>query len=264
MRRNLSQNVPSLPYRVSSPFFTIFPPEIRRIIYGHVYGGNLIILLHSDNRLYHRHYPLQCNPASASLSHIFRCDRPLEQWIAAIYAQTGNPKSRLDSQISLSLLQTCHAVYAEAIPILYSSNCFVVLSPLVLLDFHNCGIRPQHFALIRHLQLYDLHICPFQKFSLGIPCPQTGWDIWAGFWGTVRTMQLESLSVWMDDWFTYGTRSYVNPMLAVHGLKHAEVKYEWGHPSQPRGQIGSRRQPRLEEEIVTEWTRQSEDRLTES
>ena len=80
----------------------------------------------------------------------------------------------------------------------------------------------------------------------------------------MRTMQLESLRVWMDDWFTYDTRSYVNTMLVVHGLKHAEVKYDWGHPSQPRGQIDSRRQPRLDEEIVTEWTRQSEDRLTES
>ena len=256
MRRNLSQNVPSLRYQASSRFFTILPLEIRRIIYGHVYGGNLIMLLSGAGRFYHRHYPLQCNPASASLSDIFKGDAPMDQWIAAICAQTGDPKSRPYSHISLSLLQTCHAIYAEAIPFLYSSNCFLVLAPWVLLNFRDCSVRPQHFALIRHLQLYwDNYI-----FGLGTLNPQDGWDVWVTFWGTMRTMQLESLRVWMDDSLLHDMRTYVNPMLVVHGLRHAEVKYGWGPP---RGQTGARRQPRLEEEIMTEWTRKSDDVLTE-
>ena len=252
IRSFLSQNIQA----ASRRFLTNLPLEIRRIIYGHVYGGNLIVLLHGTNRLYHRRFRLECNPATASLSHIFKCDRPLQEWIAAIYTQTGTPKSRTHSRISLSLLQTCHAIYAEAIPILYSSNCFVILSPMVLLDFRDRGIRAQHLALIRHLHLYYVNLCSARKFPLGIQDPYPGWDDWASFWEIMRTMQLESLRMWMDEDTSYGDRIYVDPMLAVHGLKHAEVKYERG---QRKAEIYLRRQPHWEEEIVAEWTRKKDD-----
>ena len=146
-----------------------------------------------------------------------------------------------------------HAVYAEAQPVLYSSNIFSLTSPLVLLYLKDYVLRPQHFAQIRHVQLF-----PWVYFSN--PAQHVGrihepYDsqTWPRFWSVVAEMRLSRLGLWLEYWGKVDdctvASDWIKPAFMVSGveevgihIQHRVTAWKW------------ERMHKLEEALEKTWT----------
>ena len=226
-RKNLSETSLSFHPQPLSPFFTKLPPEIRGRIYEYVYGGKIIHLTDVPKRIVHKVLEIP-QIADDQVGGVAVVTPPRLEWMSPV---NRVPRPGQFSTTSLALLQTCHAIYKEAIPVLYSHNIFSMSSPLVLLDLHDFVLRPQRFLAIRHLNLHWIYHNYDPEDDVSPPYdPET----WAKYWDLVVRMKLDSLSLWIScfngrDPITMNA-SWVQPLLKVKGIKRVGVKLrqlEW-------------------------------------
>ena len=258
-RSNLSQASFTTHPQPSCPLFTSLPPEIRQRIYTYALGGSIIHLTHVSKRIVCQRLGItdhQINdddePPTGSLPLQMPPNIEWEDELNRI------PKPGQFSSLPLSLLQTCHAIYAEAIPVLYNSNTFSMSSPLVLLYLKDYVLLPQRLNEIRHLQLVpwvyfhnpELHIKriyePFDK------------ETWPRFWDTVAEMDLMSLGLWVEYWGIGDsvdsslTADWVRPLTKVRGVRDVGIQLQLRV-----GAFDTRRLQGLEEEIEKLWRSRS-------
>ena len=125
----------------------------------------------------------------------------------------------------LALLQTCRQIYVEAIEILYTSNCFLVLTVanFSVFNLFTSSILPWRLASIRELRI------EFQVECFEPRHPESSWayKAWNPMWTTISTRMtgLQHLQVQLIRLFdlphlrmtpdTY----WVKPMFQVRNLK---------------------------------------------
>ena len=190
-----------------SLFFQRLPPEIRRCIYIHALGNNIVHIAHVSRRLIHNHAPL---PPSSSPRHwrdpsdpgcrtqLHNPRPPQLKWLHEYELEIDIPRHAPERNLPVNLLRTCHALHAEAVHIVYSENVFSfsseVSAPLDFLYFHDLIVPPNHFAHIHHLRFNWRHfVCPQLRSKPDLP----PWDLitWTQFWDIVAQMHLTSLAV---------------------------------------------------------------------
>ncbi|RSL51772.1 hypothetical protein BHE90_013657 [Fusarium euwallaceae] len=103
-----------------SPFFTKFPPEIRRFIYGEAFGNRRVHIVPKET-----HYinPLEYMSMTVSLRwthHVCVREIPGNDDAAHPHFEDKDKSCRLAVQI----LRTCKQVYEEGVHLLYKSNVF--------------------------------------------------------------------------------------------------------------------------------------------
>lgn len=136
--------------------------------------------------------------------------------------------------VSISLLLTCHAIYAESIFILYNCDIFCTSTPLDLVYLYKYTILPQRFADIRHLQLeWSLfgRRYPEDRRIASIDVHAT----WMRFWDLAAGMGWRTLGLFL---MIYGNKEeftiaaiWVRPLLKLKGIQdvgltvHARVGF---------------------------------------
>lgn len=123
----------------AAPLLAKLPLEIRRLVYSHALGNHLVHLIAVPRRITH-----------------LRCE---SSWVAdpqrCCYRQVRSSLEKAtpsDSTISVNLLRTNRQIYAEALPVPYSSNLFDVENLGVFNIFAN-DIPPVGLSSIRALHL---------------------------------------------------------------------------------------------------------------
>ena len=228
-RMSLSQASLSEYPQPSCLFLTTLPPEIRQRIYKVALGGNILRLAHISNGLAHQRYDLpNLMEGQAGTIGIERYDIDHSKSINWIDQEHLIPMPNQFAQNTLSLLLTCHTIYAEAIPVLYESNIFSVTSPNVLL-YLKSTVPTQHFSSIRHLQLQWTYATYPDGLWGGIHGPLVK-ETWVEFWELVRGMELRSLSLWLGYWGRQedlnSDAEFVRPLLRVKGIREVGVKVQ--------------------------------------
>ncbi|KAL6718120.1 hypothetical protein ACLMJK_004207 [Lecanora helva] len=255
-RSSLSQTTLALHPQASCLLFAILPPEIREKIFSYVLGGRIIHLTHISKRI-------ACQRLEITNDQMYddnppTGDIPLQmppniQWENE---RDRIPKPGQFSSISLSLLQTCHAIYAEVTPILYNSNTFSMSSPLVLLYLKDHVLLPQRFADIRHLQLVPWVFFDNPELHLKKIYEPYDKQTWPRFWELVSRMNLTSLGLWLELWGKDEDCSlsaeWVQPMLKVKGIKNVGI-----HLQLRAGAWETTRLKSLEMNIEKTWTSRS-------
>ena len=251
-RLNLSQTSLSSHTQPTSPLLTKLPPELRSRIWGLVLGGHVFHLVHVSKRIAHKQ--LECSKSSRDKDPpVGSLSLPMAP--AVKWTDEGNriPQPGEFNSLSLSLLQTCHAIYNEALPVLYNSNTFSLASPLVLLYLKDYILRPQHFAEIRHLQLVPwVYFDNPAQFTGKIHEPFDS-ETWTRFWKVVGKMRLSSLGLWLEYWgqelgCTIGA-DWMEPVLQVHDVGRVGV-----HIQYRCSPWDWKRMPVMEEVIEKAWT----------
>ena len=254
-RRNLSQASLSAHSQPLSPLFAILPLEIRQMIYFHVLGGEILHFTHVSKRVVHQKLCLteDCRGEEPS-GDMPLCMPPYVNWLDE---RNRIPESGQFDSTSISLLQTCHAVYNEAISVLYSSNTFSMSSPLVLLYLKDYVLRPQYFAKIRHIRLVPWVY--FEDPTLFIDKVHEPYDreTWLKFWDLVVEMDLKSLGLWVEYWGTNENHcvidaDWIQPLLKVKGVESMGIQLQFRANA-----WDERRQRSLEEDIRRVWTTKS-------
>ena len=258
-RTNLSQTSLSTHPQPSSPLFTKLPPEIREHIYELVLGGDIIHLVDVSQRIAHYRYPHNEDTESQDPpTGTVALEKPLgpraPPTVTWLDERNRIPRPDQFSSGSLSLPLTCHAVYVEAMPVLYRSNTFSIASPLVLIYLKNYVLRPGRLAEIRHLRLNPwLRFDNPAHFRGRVPAPHDA-ETWAQFWGVVAGMELRSLGVWIEFWGKEeecGVEAgWVRPMLDVGGADAVGLCIERRISLHERQRLRG-----LEAEIGKRWTR---------
>ena len=257
-RHNISQTSLSTHPQPSSPLFAKLPLEVRERIYEFVLGGDNIHLVDVSQRIAHYRYAHDedtetPNPPTGTLALQDPLGSRAPPTVAWLDERNRLPRPAQFSSGSLSLPLTCHAVYAEALPILYRSNTFSMASPLVLIYLKDYVLRPWHFAEIRHLRLN-----PWVRFDNpahfgGRVPPAHDAETWARFWGIVASMELRTLGVWIEFWGLEENRSleagWVRPMLEVKGVERVGLSLERRISLHERQRLRE-----LEAEIEKRWT----------
>lgn len=236
-RRNISTSSLSQSQQLSCPFFRL-PLELRRRIYGYTLGGSVIDLTHIAKGIIRQRIHTQ------------------DRWIYSgwgPFAQLQGPEGQEEDvplwKNILSLPKACRASYAEAIPILYTSNTFSMSSPLVLIYLHDLTLRPQRFAQIRHLKLYYNYLPTMFPDLLPPNDPETWarvWDIVAGM--RLRTLDLELQVVGEPDSMDAG---WVQPLLKVSGVQETSISI-WLSRGPNRERASD-----LEQRIKEQWAKPS-------
>ena len=258
-RHNLSQPSLSTHPQPSSPLFTKLPLEIRERIYEIVLGGDIIHLVDVSQRIAHYRYAHVEDTEGQDLpTGTVALQNPLgpraPPTVTWLDERNRIPRPAQFSSGSLSLPLTCHAVYVEAIPVLYGSNTFSMASPLVLIYLKDCVLRPWHFAQIRHLRLNPwIRFDNPAHFGGRVPTPHDA-QTWARFWGVVAAMDLRTLGVWIEFWGKEEECSveagWVRPMLEVRGVNGIGLSIERRISLYERQRLRG-----LEAEIEKRWTR---------
>lgn len=229
---DLSQYSISTHPQPDSLFFARLPPELRYRIYAHVLGNSVIYLTHASRRIAHQHYPLPSSP-----SHD---DNDDEHEITAMDPAPGIlwlsdedriPYSNQFHSLSLSLLRTCHAVYSEALLVLYGSNVFSFSSPLPLVYLYHRFLLPRsHFALIRHLRLHWMYIANPGGMCGCIHAPYD-FNTWARFWEVVAGMELVSLGTQIEvlggEEDVKHEATWLRELMQVRGVRKVDVRIYW-------------------------------------
>ena len=255
-RRALTQISLSPHSQPSSPLFTILPPEIRQRIYIYILGGSIILLTHIYKRLISRRLEIICHQINDEEPPTG--DIPLQmpptvdwqnEWDDRQHAQEN------DHSLSTAtyLLQTCHAIYTEAVPVLYNSNTFSMSSPLVLLYLKDYVLLPQRFNQIRHLQLMPWVYFDDPEHHLQRVHKPYDEDTWPRFWDIVAEMDLRSLGLWVEycgkeedcsldaDW--------IRPLLKVRDVKKVGIQLQLRAAARDTKRLRD-----LEEEVGRIWT----------
>ncbi|CAD6590907.1 MAG: hypothetical protein ASARMPRED_005102 [Alectoria sarmentosa] len=259
-RNNLSQSSLSTHPQQSSPLFTKLPREIRQHIYELVLGGDIIHLVDVSQRIAHHRYAhneedteSQDQPTgSVALQNPLGPRAP--PTVTWLDERNRIPRPAQFSSGSLSLPLTCHAVYVEAIPVLYRSNTFSMASPLVLIYLKDYVLRPWRFANIRHLRLNPwVRFDNPAHFGGRVPGPHDV-ETWATFWGIVAGMELQTLGVWIEFWGKEEEccveAGWVRPMLEIRGVGGIGLSIERRINLYERQRLHG-----LEAEIEKRWTR---------
>ena len=134
----------------------------------------------------------------------------------------------------LSLPLTCHAIYAEALPLLYRTNSFSFSSPLPLLYLYDLPLVPQHHLCtwLQRLQFHWVYYADYQVtegHAHGNYAPTT----WPRFWAIV-SKDLKNLrwlgchiELVLPPWLCQSLDDeWVRPMLWVKGLERAKCRIE--------------------------------------
>lgn len=253
-RKKLSQTSRSDHPQPLSPLFTILPSEIRQRVFFYVLGGNTFHLAHIAKRIVHQRFD-NAAPSSDEEDPTGKMPLQMPPLIEWIDESNRIPHPGQFSSLTISLLQTCRAIYIEAIPILYKSNTFSVNSPLVLLYLHDYALLPQRFSEIRHL-----HLIPWVYFDN--PAHDVGRihepydpETWPRFWDLAANMGLRSLGLWVEKWGGNEEdctvdADWIQPLLKVKGVGRVGIHL------QLRVTIYDvRRLHVLEEEIEKQWTK---------
>lgn len=251
-RRNLSQTSLSLHPQPTCPLLTRLPPEIRQRIYVYVLGGRIIHLTHISKRIVHQQLEIsehQLNDEEPPTGEIPIQMPPNIEWDDEL---TRIPHRPQFSTVDLSLLQTCHAIYAEAIPSLYNSNTFSMASPLVLLYIKDYILLPQRFEEIRHLQLIPwVYFENPEHFTGRIHAPYDE-KTWSNFWTVVAGMGLRSLGLWVEYWGKAEEccidADWIKPLLKVKGVNEVGIQLQFR-----AGPWDTRRLRGLEKDIEKSW-----------
>lgn len=171
--------------------FQKLPPEIRTRIYEEVLGRSILRIVtvskgvkHNRLLLPRREYDHRRSSSSSSSAPF----NPIEMNVELDEFLDQYPT------IDLRVLRTCHAVYAECMPILWRSNTIAMSSPLTLIYLHDYMLPPSHFDQIRHLQLsWTYYEDPGIVSSHYVPDHDR--ETWLRFWDLVASMELQSLRV---------------------------------------------------------------------
>lgn len=223
------------------------PLEIRQYIYKFVLGGRVTHLVHGRKRILMQ----QRSEVVEEIDHtrqggsIAIQRTPYVDWIEG--SDELKPLDQCSKQL-LSLLKTCHVIYAEGIPIFYSSNVFTIASPLVLIYLHDHILLPQRFSQIRHLnllwtyrrycaELYERKYAPYDNES------------WIRLWDLIAGMDLRTLGI--DIAYNGGGEcstetDWVQPLMKVKGVERVGLALTYMFPYL--------RLNDLEEQIEKQWT----------
>ena len=136
-------------HHAAVPILAKLPIEIRRLIYTHALGNHLVHLLAVPRSITH----FRCDMSSVADSQ--RCCHPRvrSSW------EKATPSN---STLSVNILRTNRQVYAEALPVLYSSNIFDT-NDLGAFNVFTNNIPPAGLSFIRSLYLeYWTEFLPLQ------------------------------------------------------------------------------------------------------
>ncbi|KAJ4311476.1 hypothetical protein N0V84_010428 [Fusarium piperis] len=138
-----------------SPFFTKFPPEIRRLIYREAFGDRRVHIVSKETRAPDTtsddHTPQKDVSIPAShrwTHHVCIRDRPDRSAMAHPHDDDNDMSCRLATQI----LRTCKQALEEGIHLLYTSNVFAFDGGHSMSDFHG-SFSPS--SLIRNIEVYS-------------------------------------------------------------------------------------------------------------
>ena len=255
-RRDLTQTSLSNDSQPSSPLFTILPPEIRQRIYTNVLGGTIIHLTLISKKIVSHRLSLtdhQMNDEEPPTGDIPLQMPPTLDWQDMWDQRSRTPKVDQASSTIMSLLQTCHAIYKEASPVLYNSNTFSMSSPLVLLYLKDYVMLPQRFTQIRDLQLVPWVFFDDPEHHLRKIHEPYDKETWPCFWDIVANMNLRSLGLWVEYWGKETDctmeAGWIQPLLKAHGIHRASIQLQLRATA-----WDTRRLRNLEKEIQKLWT----------
>ena len=246
-RRNLSRDTPLCPTQPSCLFLKL-PIELRLRIYRMVFSGSVIHLTNLAKRI--NHDVIDVMNAGNGLDRV-----PVERDL--IFDQNDRDFHLVHmnhfSKLPLAFLQTCHQIYSEVTPLIYTNNVFSMHSVLPLIYFHDYTLLPQRFSAIRHLDL-QWHYQDFPAGSGHPRYPPYDDETWRRFWSVVAEMNLSSLSLWLVIEFSNREHNLdtdpVRPLLKVKGVKQAGIRLMRQVGTGPR----TRRLYDLETEVMKQWT----------
>lgn len=125
-----------------SPLLSNLPLELRQKIYTYALRNHLIHILLTPSKIAH----ISCARSTPT-------DFARDCYPPARHRIIPHNVSLPPSDISITLLRTCRQIYAEALPILYSSNTFDI-DDLSTFNFLAGNIPPTGLAAIKLLQLH--------------------------------------------------------------------------------------------------------------
>lgn len=182
----------------TSNLLTLLPPEIRQMIWAHVFGADTLHLVQVKDKIRH----VRCAESSPSLTqHRHCCPLTPARWRVydgrvpghsdrLLYPHTHEllPENLSDS--GAGVLRTCRAVYAETADLLYRNSTFDVDDLFTFIAFAQ-SISPRRLRAIRKLTVQWMPVWQ----------PLTGQDhpgsiyahthsdaLWMQFWATVASL----------------------------------------------------------------------------
>ncbi|EEA27695.1 hypothetical protein TMatcc_004009 [Talaromyces marneffei ATCC 18224] len=200
----------------SQPNCGKLPPEIRLMIYGHIFGDEAVHLVQLKGKIRHVRC---CKHKSASdiPSHRRCCPETMARWRSSsagagsdsrLYPHTHKSLLGKLSNSSPSLLQTCRAIYLEAADMPYSTLSFDVDDLHTFVAF-SLTISPEHLARIKRLTVQWTPI--WQPMTSDSSSSSAGSNkssiyshthndhIWKLFWSRVQALEgLETLYLNLD------------------------------------------------------------------
>ena len=219
--------------------FQKLPPEIRARIWEEVLGRSVLRFEVVDKGVKHRRLPLP--PGHRG------------QFSPDLHWNVGDGHYDQFPTVDVRVLRTCHAVYAECMPALWSSNTVAMSSPLVLLYLHDYILPASHFNQIRHLQFQWTYIANPEVMNGRYIADYDG-ETWQRFWKLVAEMGLQSLGAnigYLGPPNREGEidADWTKPMLEVTGVRNVSFILE----GLTRPSDGFQRKEQLEREIETRW-----------
>ncbi|KAL4924808.1 uncharacterized protein BDV17DRAFT_284392 [Aspergillus undulatus] len=140
-----------------SPFFTSLPPEIRQLIYRHLFGDRRIHLdydfVWSENRWvwWHR----VCDDPENCPDKELTCPETADgEMTMRLMGWTSRLKKDVEYRVqAMSWLQCCKLGYQESLPVLYGSNTFVLTQGIDQLFRLSQATPQEHRSLFRSLSV---------------------------------------------------------------------------------------------------------------
>lgn len=231
-------------------FLRKLPAEIRLIVYNYVFGDEAVHLVQLKGKIRH----VRCLQTSSSIvSNRSCCPVTTARWRVHDARVTGHTQSVLYphthaelpqslSNSSLSLLQTCRAIYAEAADIPYTNAVFDVDDLHTFIAF-SLTVCPERLQAIKRLSVQWMPVwepMAGKEHKSSIYSHTHNDRLWALFWTRVAALGgLEELQLSLDLGRFSGNlmggviggrrlrlavdEPWVAPMLRVRGLKSFDL-----------------------------------------
>ncbi|RAL09320.1 uncharacterized protein BO97DRAFT_352086 [Aspergillus homomorphus CBS 101889] len=263
--------------QTKSPLFTHLPPELRLIIWSHVFNidpntPSVLHLVTIRNRIHHvrcaHPHPCaidqnrRCCPASAAR---WRTDTQTDE-STKLYPHTHPALPSHLSNGNPSLLRTCRAIYNEAAPLLYETVTFDADDLGTLIAFLG-QVSPGCLRVVRGVRVQVVPLGGFYNIHTHTHSPH----LWRTLWHFIATrlLNLDDLSLCIDLGRFIGTAQggvvggfripleetaeWVAPLLRVRGLRRFELgvtaRCDAGVRAVVEGELGIDRLVRLREGI---------------
>ena len=204
----------------SSPLLTKLPLELRQKIYTYALGSHLVHILLTPSRI--AHFCCTC----PTFTDFNRACCPSARHLIVPKSVPIPP-----SPIAIALLRTCRQIYAEAIPILYSSNTFDIddLRAFVLLAGN---VPSRGLSAIKSLHLSWSADYPPLQFAATASATKAPYDdaTYLRFWDMVASQMpaLRELRMAIQDMWWVRTLEvedpWVQPVKHVKGLDVFELE----------------------------------------